>query len=64
MNGTGAGGEIKGTFCQGSHMNPKRQLSQGSWVRHLSAATALVKGVSLRYDGRLAKIALVNKHNF
>lgn len=73
MKGTGDRGEIKGTFCQGSrHMstkqqscvNPKRQLSQGSWVRHLPAAMTLVKGGSLRHDGRLAKIALVNKHNF
>lgn len=30
MKGTGAGGEIKGTFCQGSHMNPKRQLFQAA----------------------------------
>lgn len=71
MEGTEARGEIKGTFCQRRHhtstkqqnkVNPKRQLSQGSWIRYLTAATAHVKGVSPGHDGRLAEIALVNKH--
>ena len=69
--GTGAGGEIKRTFCQRRHhtgtkqqskVNPKRQLSQGNW--YLTAAMTHVKGVSPGHDGRLAKIALVDKHTF
>lgn len=73
MKGTGAGGEIKGSFCQRRHhtstkqqsnVDPKRQLSQGSWIRYLSVAMAHINGVSFRHDGRLTKIALVNKHAF
>lgn len=73
MKGTGEREERKGTFCQRKHhkstkqqsnVNPKRHLSQASWIRYLTVTIAHVKGVSPGNEERLAKIALVNKHTF